>query len=704
MKGSETSRQRAKLVLPTPTQAKWADAEIGVIIHFDMQVFEPTYTFRTRWGYTPHPSIFNPRELDTDQWIATAKSAGATYAVLVAKHCSGFSLWPTKAHAYSVAATPWRGGKGDIVADFIASCRKYGIKPGLYASAACNAYLRVDNPGKVLLDDPDFLKTYRGTLEMQSRVGAPGGGAWAGPEAQQRYNQVVETQLAELWTNYGKLFEIWFDGGVLSPEQGGPDVVPIMRRLQPEAMVFGASKAWPSRARFVGNEHGEAPDPFWSTTGNIEAFDGTTVVPGLGGSPAGPIWAPGEADMPNRNPRKAFQGGWFWREGDDKHVYSLDHLVEHYFTSVARNCNLLLGMVVDPRGRVPEVDVRRFAEFGERIGRIFSKPVAQTQGAGTELTLKLPEGRTPTVLCLMEDIRQGERIRQFVVDARTSGGWLEIWRGTCVGHKRLERFEPIDASELRLRVLACADEPLIRKFAAWEAEPECFGVPLDMTRRCRISFGRDPAGWGRIGCSNPNLQIRYTLDGSEPDGNSPIFAAPFPLREGGVVKAFACINDTSRSATAVAAFGIDRSDWKVVSVSLESPFANGGLAHVAHLLDDDPDTYWHTYHTDKAKSAPPHEVVLDMGRLRQVVAFTFQPRFAAEAAPDRCEFHLSDDGRNWTLAVRAAFDDLNEHDRPRLVRLPQPMSGRYLRFVATHVVNDGDYVSVAGLGVIEALA
>ncbi len=689
-------------VRPTPSQAAWADAEIGVIIHFDMQVFEPTYEFRKHWGYSPDPKIFNPRELDTDQWIAAAKSAGATYAVLVAKHCSGFSLWPTKAHAYSVASTPWRGGKGDIVADFMASCRKFGLKPGLYASASCNGYLRVDNPGKVLIDDPEFLKTYSATQEMQSRVGVPGGGVWAGSEAQKRYNQVVETQLAELWTNYGKLFEIWFDGGVLAPEQGGPDVVPIMRRLQPDAVVFGSPRDWPSLARFVGNERGEAPDPFWSTTGNVEAFDGTTETAGLGGSPEGRIWAGGEADMPNRCQLAAFQGGWFWREGEDLCLYSLDDLSERYFTSVARNCNLLLGMVIDPRGLVPEADCRRFAEFGERIGRIFSKPVARTQGSGTELTLKLPEGRTPTVLGLMEDIRHGERIRKFVVEARTPEGWLEIWRGTCVGHKRLERFEPIQASELRLRVPTCADEPRIREFAAWEAGPECFGVPLDMTRRCQISFGRDKAGYVSIGCSNPNLQIRYTLDGSEPNGASPIFADPIPLREGGVVKAFASVNDTSRSETVSAAFGMDRSDWKVVSVSLESPFANGGCANVEHLLNDNPATYWHTYHADKSKSAPPHEVVLDMGRSRQVAAFTFQPRFGAEAAPDRCEFHLSDDGRTWTLAARAAFEDLKEHDRPRVVRLPQPMSGRYLRFVATHVVNDENYVSVAGLGVIEA--
>jgi len=130
-------------VLPTKIHTEWADSEIVVLIHFDMPVFEPEYDFRKDWNYHPDLSIFNPKELDTDQWIEAGKAAGATYAVLVAKHCSGFSLWPTKAHSYSVKNTPWREGQGDIVKDFIQSCKKYGLKSGIYASTTANGYLKV---------------------------------------------------------------------------------------------------------------------------------------------------------------------------------------------------------------------------------------------------------------------------------------------------------------------------------------------------------------------------------------------------------------------------------------------------------------------------------------------------------------------------------------------------------------------------------
>jgi alpha-L-fucosidase len=661
-----------------------------------MQVFEPSFEFRRRWGYVPDASIFNPTALDTDQWLATAKAAGATYAVLVAKHCSGFSLWPTKAHPYSVASSPWRGGQGDIVRDFIASCAKHGLKPGIYASSSCNAYLRVDNPGKVLTSDPEFLKLYNTRAELQSGKGS----VWAGPEEQLRYNRVVETQLTELWSDYGKLFELWFDGGTLPPEQGGPDIVPIMRRLQPDAVVFGGPPGWPHLARFVGNERGEAPEPFWSTTSNLDAFDGTSEVAGLGGSPDGATWSCGEADMPNRCQIRAFQGGWFWRQGDDQHVYSLDHLVERYFTSVARNTNLLLGMVIDPRGLVPDVDRTRFAEFGERIRRIFSRPVATVSGSGRELTLALPSGRTPSILGLMEDINQGERVRRFTVEAKTSEGWTEIWRGTCIGHKRLERFDPIAASELRLRVLECAAEPVIRAFTAWEADASLFSVPMDAAKRCLPTVHRDRAGMVRISCTNPNLSVRYSLDGSEPGADSPVYQSPFPLRDGGTVKACAFINARSRSPTVTAAFGIDRSTWTVVS-GMRSPFANDGHADLAHLLTDDPDFYWHTYHGDKSQSAAPQAAVLDMGKVHQVAAFTVMPR-GIDGSPDRCTFELSLDGVAWTPAATAEFPDLRADQGIRRVDLARPMPGRYLRFTAMHVLDDMPFVAVAGIGIIPA--
>jgi len=699
---AQSQDAKPTLALPTPSQAAWADAEIGVIIHLDMQVFEPEYSFSTQWGYTPDPKLFNPKELDTDQWLAVAKSAGAKYAVLVAKHCSGFSLWPTKAHSYSVASSPWRGGKGDIVADFIKSCAKYGLKPGIYASASCNAYMRASNPGKVVSGDPEFLKKFNASGEMRT-FGK--GMIWGTPAEQDRYKRVVETQLTELWGNYGKLFEIWFDGGVLPAKQGGPDIVPIMRKLQPDAVVLGGPHGWPSLLRTVGNERGDASDPFWSTTQDLVDTDGTVEIAGLGGTPDGRLWVPGEADMPCRDQIKAFQGGWFWRKGDEQHLYSLDHLTECYFTSVARNTNLLLGMVVDTRGLVPEPDCKRFAEFGEQIKKIFSNRIASAHGDGKELTGKIPHGKAVNVISIMEDIQFGERVRKYKVEALCDGKWVKIAGGTCIGHKHIERIRAVKASELRLTVDGCTDTPKIREFSAWFADEKLFNVPMDLAQRSRLNIFRDKVGMVHIECSNPELLVRYTVNGTEPDSSSPLYGKPFPLKDGGTVKARAFINESNSGeirslGLSGVTFGCDRSDWKVVSVSMDSPFKNGGLAGSEHLLNDDPSTYWHTYHTDKTKSAAPQEVVLDMGREREIAAFTFMPR-GTEGTPDQYEFQLSQDGKNWQPAAAGRFEGLKADAGMRLVKLDLPMSGRYLRFIAKHVLDDVDYVAVAGIGVVE---
>ncbi len=430
------------LVRPTPEHVAWADCEVGVIIHLDVQVFEPDYRFREQRGYSPSPGVFAPAALDTDQWVETAVSAGAKYAVLVAKHCSGFSLWPSAAHGYHVGSSPWRGGQGDVVGDFMASCAKYGVQPGLYYSTSCNAYCGVDNPGKVLSGDP---------------------------ADQARYNQVVTTQLSELWTRYGPLFEIWFDGGTLPPEQGGPDVLSLLWNLQPQAVCFQGPKGTRSMLRWVGNERAEAPYPCWSTTHLATGrFTGEEDAPPEGaGDPDGEYWAPAESDMPNRDQHRAFQGGWFWREGDEAHLYSVEHLLERYYRSVGRNTNFLLGMVIDQRGLVPDADRAQFAALGRAWTGCFTNRLAETSGQGTEVSLTLPQPSPVAQVVLQEDIAEGERVRAFTLEGRTPAGWRELFAGSCIGHKLIERLEPVELAELRLKVTASTAEPLVRRLAAY---------------------------------------------------------------------------------------------------------------------------------------------------------------------------------------------------------------------------------------------
>jgi alpha-L-fucosidase len=373
---SESHKNGNSIVTPTDRQAEWADAEIGVLIHFDMPVFKPDYNFR-EFGSHPDPKIFNPTDLNTDQWLATAKNLGAKYAILVAKHCSGFCLWPTKSYDYSIKNSPWKNGKGDIVHDFVQSCKKYDIKPGIYASTSANGYCYVDNPGIVKENSPI---------------------------TQQEYNKIVETQLTELWSNYGDLFEVWFDGGVLSVGKGGPDILSLLNRLQPNTIAFQGPFGFPHLIRWVGNEEGTAPYPCWATCDSTTLVDGGVVFTDLHGDPYAPFWCPGESDFPLRW-NTSFQGGWFWHEGEDSMIYSVNELMHKYETSVGRNTNMLLGIVINDKGLVPATDVERINEYGKEINKQYASPYKQTSGKGFKLTINFDNPTSIDRVVIQEDIK-----------------------------------------------------------------------------------------------------------------------------------------------------------------------------------------------------------------------------------------------------------------------------------------------------------
>ena len=424
-------------VLPSPQQLSWADAEIGVIIHLDINIFTPdTYHYRQK-GTLPPLSVFNPSKLNTDQWIAAAKSAGASYAVLVAKHGSGFSLWPTKANDYTISNTPWKDGNGDIVHDFIKSCKKYGIRPGIYYSVnSSTLYEAGDN-----MSD----------------------------SARKVYNHVVLEQLTELWTQYGKLFEIWFDGGIRPTSKGGvsDQIASMINKYQPQAILFQGPASSKNLIRWVGNERGDAPYPMWSRADTITQSNGMVEIKELHGSPDGDIWSPAESDFPSRK-KSAWEGGWFWRADREQDVLPLDEMVERYFTTAGRNTNMLIGMAIDTSGQFPAKETQLFEQFGKHIKENFSKSIAETKGKGDEIILKLGDHPVNVnTVVLMEDIAHGENIRKYAVDALVDGLWKPVCDGISVGHKRVQKFNTVSTAKLRLKVLNSSQKPSLRQFAAY---------------------------------------------------------------------------------------------------------------------------------------------------------------------------------------------------------------------------------------------
>jgi len=432
---------RPRLPLPTPAQVAWQDCEIGLLYSFDLAIAAGIYARNNTHRERVDPAKYNPLKLDTDQWIEAAKAAGAKYAVFTATHFNGFMQWQSDLYPYGVKQAAWRDGKGDVVGDFVASCRKAGIKPGIYYSTHRNVYQTVWG---------HYVNWGKGR----------------GTEKQQAYNRIAEGQLEELCSRYGELVQIWFDAGVKLPHEGGPDVLPIFAKHQPDSVFYHSSRR--SDHRWVGNEAGRVRFPSWATMPKGE--DGavghnckTWKRYLASGDPNGTVWSPGMADAPLRN------HNWFWRPQQDKSVRSVQGLMGMYYGSVGHNCNLLLGEVITSEGLVPEHDIQRLAEFGKEVQRRFGKSIAETTGTGNSTELTLPRPQRINHVVIMEDIAHGQRIGQYVLEGLVAGGtWQPLCSGECVGHKRIQSFAPAEVAAVRLHVAEAKAAPQIRRLAVFD--------------------------------------------------------------------------------------------------------------------------------------------------------------------------------------------------------------------------------------------
>jgi alpha-L-fucosidase len=414
--------------VPSPSQLAWQHDELALFLHFGVN----TFTDR-EWGDGKEsPAIFNPAALDARQWARAAKAGGFRAMVLTAKHHDGFCLWPTKTTNHSVASSAFRGGRGDVVREFVEACRSEGLKPGLYLSPWDRHEPRYgDSPA---------------------------------------YNDFYCDQLTELLTQYGRIDEVWFDGANGEGPNGKkqtydwPRVWALVRKLQPQAVMF--SDAGPD-VRWIGNERGIAGDPNWSTVDpDVVSFPGATgprVIPMLQhGDPDGAVWRPGESDV-------SIRPGWFYHQAEDARVKSVDDLVSLYFSSVGRNSKLLLNVPPTRDGLLHDVDASRLAGLHTAIGRMRAVDVTtgarvRWQPTGTRsavTTIELHQDSNVSVAELREDIAQGQEVARYRLEARTSpaAAWQPLSSGTTVGHCKLDRLPPTMIRQARLTIDGATDAP-----------------------------------------------------------------------------------------------------------------------------------------------------------------------------------------------------------------------------------------------------
>lgn len=435
----------SSLPTPNPAQLAWQQAEMGAVFHYDLHVFDgQQYAQNGSSGNRTNPvsdyQVFRPEQLDTDQWIKAAKDAGFTFAILTATHETGFALYQSEVNPYCMKALKWRDGKGDVVRDFVNSCRKYGIKPGIYLGIRWNSFFGVH----------DFKVNGEGEFQKNRQA---------------YYNQMMEGMVKEICTNYGDLFEIWFDGGASHPDLGAPDVLPIVKQYQPNCLFYHNNQL--AEARWGGSESGTVPYPCWATFPTPYSHSGDTGADLMTllkqGDPAGKYWMPAMSDAPLRG----YQGRheWFWEPGDEAHIFPVENLMQMYVNSVGHNSTLIMGLTPDPTGLLPQPDVQRLKEWGDEIRRRFGTPVASTQGEGEVIEIRLPKATAINHLILQEDIAQGERVRRYKVEALRRGKWIEVGTGTCIGHKRIQAIEPIQTTRIRLTVLESTATPRIRNLS-----------------------------------------------------------------------------------------------------------------------------------------------------------------------------------------------------------------------------------------------
>ncbi len=454
---------KAARVAPSERQLRWQALEFQAFVHFGMN----TFTDR-EWGEgTEDPKLFDPSDFDAGQWVEAVQAAGIRGLIVTAKHHDGFCLWPSGFTGHSVKSSPWKDGKGDVVGEVAAACRKAGLAFGVYLSPW-------DRHEPSYGDSP-------------------------------RYNEHFKNQLRELLTRYGDISEVWFDGACGEGPNGKRQVYDwtgyfaLIRELQPDAVI---SIMGPD-ARWIGNEAGVTRASEWSVIpvvgfddapsdknpGGIAGLDAQAADLGsldriaAAARPGGRLlWYPGQVDV-------SIRPGWFYHAAEDDKIKTLDHLLDIYDTSVGGNAQLLLNIPPDKRGRIHEADARRLKELGDRLKATFAvnlagdAVVARSDAGGTG-----PEGSGPSwvfelsgpmrfnVAMIREDLRQGQRIEAFALDAWTGREWKEIAAGTTVGWKKLLRFPALTADKVRVRILRARGEvpPIV--------PPDGFGLYFDPGR------------------------------------------------------------------------------------------------------------------------------------------------------------------------------------------------------------------------------
>jgi len=660
--------------VPTENQIRWQEMEYYAFVHFSLN----TYTNQS-WGYGNEDiNLFNPEKLNCRQWARICKEAGMKGIILTAKHHGGFCLWPSDYTEYSVRNAPWKDGKGDVVRELADACKEYDLKLGIYLSPwdrNCEDY------GK-----PEYITYFR-------------------------------NQLTELLTNYGEIFEVWYDGANGGTGYYGganenrqidrttyydwKNTYKLVRGLQPNIVIWndGGDRA---DLRWVGTEGGYVGETNWSllnATGDVP-YDMLHY-----GVENGDLWVPAEVNT-------SIRPEWFYHPAEDEKVKSLPKLMDTYYNSIGHNGTLLLNFPIMPNGLIHPKDEKAVLDFAKAVKEVFAVNLvkkAQVEATNVrgnsrkfeaakaideenetywatddnviQASMAIDFGQSITFnrFLAQEYIRLGQRVKAFKLEALVDGNWKEIAKATTIGHKRILRFPTIESTKIRFTITDAKACPVISNIGVYNA-PQILDPPTII---------RNKEGEIFITPADVESIVYYTLDGSEPNVDSEKYDGPVPTE--GKVKVRAKAYDSSQEKSSQESsekFDFPRKGWKMIGIEDEKALA---------ILDGDVNTAWHQSRDKKL----PIDLVIDLGAEQNIVGFRYHPDMQpwGPGIITHYNFYISNDHKQWKLVSEGEFSNIKNNPLWQLKNF-ESEKARYIKFQALGNTEENDNIGYAEVDIV----
>lgn len=660
--------------LPNENQLRWHEMEFYAFIHFAINTFTDQ-----EWGDGGNtPQMFNPTNLDCRQWARVCKEAGMKGIILTAKHHDGFCLWPTKYTEYSVKNSPWKDGKGDLVRELSDACKEYGLKFGIYLSPW--------DRNRADYGQPSYITYFR-------------------------------NQLKELLTQYGDIFEVWFDGANggwgyyggarenrnidRSTYYDWDNTISLIRELQPQAIIW--NECGPD-IRWCGNEGGSVGETNWSLYNYKQFVPGEPDFKQLRvGIEDGKQWIPSEVNV-------SIRPGWFYHKYEDAKVKKLPQLLDIFYNSIGRNGTWLLNFPIDKEGRIHANDERAVLELRKALDEAFADDLARkakteagnVRGGSkkyaaskaidgkkdtywatddgvtqSDITFTFKKPTTLNRVLLQEYIRLGQRVKSFKVEANVDGQWRELARETTIGYKRILRLPTVTATQVRISILDAKACPLISNIGIYNA-PQVLTEP---------QIVRHPNGEVIIRPADGESAVFYTLDGTAPTTQSLRYTGPF-MADGVVTVSAVSVDMATGKQSTVSReeFGVSRTKWKVIAAD----------ANAARVIDGEAWPGWHQ------RGMMPADLVIDLGESLEIKGFRYLPDqsdYFPSGIITFYEFYVSDNGSEWKLVSEGEFSNIRNNPSWQMKEFAPVKT----RFVKLRVLNNTQGDKVAGYSEFDVL-